>query len=199
VNDDRLDGEELPEAEDPVEDTGTDERVVVHVEDNAPELCVPAPVPELDRGETLESAEVVADSPVVLQEEDEELVGGHNVTSEPDDVWEPDWPLVVGVIVRVCTLGEPVSVVVHDVEMLKPDPLVEFQPIEPELAEDEPDFVTVRMLGSDGVALLELVEDDPGTVYVMTSGVEVAEPAVNVVSVVKVTTVEECPAPPGTV
>lgn len=74
-------------------------------------------------------------------DDESELAGGHNVISESEAVWDdeaPDEPVLVGVIVRVCTTGEP----------------------EPEPEDEVPDLVTVRMLGAEGVA----VADDIGTV-----------------------------------
>lgn len=118
----------------PVEDvvgvTITVDRVVVHVDEDDPESSVPVLLP------------------------DPELAGGHSVVSESEDavpVSESDEPVPVGVIVRVCTPGEPLPLVVQDVEELEP---------ESEPAEEEPDLVTVRRLATGALE----VADEPGTV-----------------------------------
>ena len=85
VNDDRP-------VEESVEGTTAVDRVVVHVHDDEPELSDPGvlPVPDCEDDTELELAGG----------------GGHNVISEADAVWDMDEPVVVGVIVRVCTPGE---------------------------------------------------------------------------------------------
>ena len=138
--------------EDLVDVTKVVDRDVVHVDDEDPDSSVPvllllflAPVWD---GETLAPVESVDESSVVVvvhedddDVDDSELAGGNNVMSESDSVWdedEPDEPVLVGVIVSVCTPGEP----------------------EPEPEDEVPDLVTVRMLGAGPVA----VADDIGTV-----------------------------------
>lgn len=163
-----------------VEVTTMVDRVVVHVDDeDDPESSVPEAVPVPDcPAERLPPVGSVDESSVVVHVDDTELAGGHSVVSDSEALWDPDEPVVAGLIVRVCTLGEPEPLVVPDVAVLES---------EPEPVEEVPDLVTVRTLGPDAVA----VADDPGTVYVITSGDEVPEPAERVVSVVKVTTVGE--------
>jgi hypothetical protein len=90
-------------------------------------------------------------------DDDAEPAGGHSVISDSEAVCDPDEPPLVGVIVRVCTDSEPASVVVREVELLEPE--LETEP-DPELVDDMPDLVTVRMLGTVGVA----VADDAGSV-----------------------------------
>lgn len=151
VNDERpVEGTE--DVEDLVEVTKVVDRVVVHVDDDDPDSSVPVVLPVPDCiGETLEPIESVDDTLEDVHEDETELVGGDKVISDSEAVWDTEEPVVEGVIVRVSTPGEPWPLVLHDVELLAPVP---------ELVEEVPDSVTVKMLGSDGVAVV----DDPGTV-----------------------------------
>lgn len=94
--------------EDLVEVTIVVDRDVVHVDDDDADSSVPVvlPVPDWD-GEALTPIESVDDSSMVVPEDDTELAGGHKVISEAEVLWDADEPVVVGVIVRVCTPGEP--------------------------------------------------------------------------------------------
>lgn len=143
VNDDRP-------VDDLVDVTTIVDKFVVQVDDDEPELSVPEveAVPDC-AGERLAPVKSVEDDPsVVVHVEETEPAGGHNVISDSEVVWDPDEPAVAGVIVKVCTPGEPEPLGDPDVEVLV---------TEPELV---PDFVTVRMLSNDGV----VVVDKPGIV-----------------------------------
>lgn len=149
VNDERP-VEDAVDVEDLVEVTKVVDRLVVHVDDDDAGSFVPVVVPDWT-GETLAPIEFVDDTLVDVHEVEDELVGGHKVMPDSEEDCDAGDLAVEGVDVRLSTPGKPWSLVVHDVELLEPAP---------EPVDEVPDSVTVMMLGSEGLAVVE----DCGTV-----------------------------------